>query len=463
VSEAVLPPRSSVPLPEDAPAVRARHLAWLVLGVSFLVFCSICTAVGVGVNFFLFESTLPLNARLVVARGTVGLAGIDRIEQVVRTRETLTTRARIRTDRQSQATVSLYEGLQDEVWVAAVTVNPDSTLDIGSFTRPRFDWSSRRYELVLRDASGSFDVTIAPDLPREAVVTIRTAAGDYAMLTASGRYEVRVTDAHLIVTNYNGEAALYARDGSVDQVVGRGQRGALAADTLLPTLGSAHVDLIGASEMSAENVTLFDGSTASVRPGTWVCSNSANAGPLGQTRLATLEGRGALHLVRGTGTTTHGESVCAMNLGADAQGLDVREYDYLGLRVVFRIEGHSLSTCGTLGSECPMMLRLEYVPVSGARARSWVHGFYAFFDPMLTYPLVCDSCTQEHEFVNAGTWYSYRSENLLSLLPPELHPGSILAVRFIASGHDYDVYVSSLEFYAGSNGLPTELARADGQ
>ncbi|HQA68852.1 MAG TPA: hypothetical protein PK801_11045, partial [Aggregatilineales bacterium] len=118
------------------------------------------------------------------------------------------------------------------------------------------------------------------------------------------------------------------------------------------------------------------------------------------------------------------------------------------LRGTFYVDEQSLSTCGQLGSECPMMMRMTYIDEQGVE-REYIQGFYAYHDPSLDYPLTCDSCRAEHERISLQSWYTFRSGNLLTVLPAEQKPAIIQQVRFYASGHAYRVYVSEIELLAG--------------
>ncbi len=174
----------------------------------------------------------------------------------------------------------------------------------------------------------------------------------------------------------------------------------------------------------------------------------ANGDPIGEFNLVDEDGRTALNMLRAGGARTHGETLCSRTLNA-GQGVDVTEFDTLLLDVLFKISSHSLSACGVAGSECPVMVRVDYIPVGGGPAASWFHGFFVSFDPNITNPLVCASCTQEHEAVNANAWYSYQSDNLFSLLPANARPASIVNVVVYASGHEYDSFVASAELFGG--------------
>ena len=78
----------------------------------------------------------------------------------------------------------------------------------------------------------------------------------------------------------------------------------------------------------------------------------------------------------------------------------------------------------------------------------WFHGFYAAIDPNRNYPYSCTSCNEQHERITQGVWYTYESHNLFGMFAPEARPVSILNLRFSASGHQYDVYVSEVALIA---------------
>jgi hypothetical protein len=183
-------------------------------------------------------------------------------------------------------------------------------------------------------------------------------------------------------------------------------------------------------------------------PSAWGCFNAANDNVLGVFGLVTEDGRPSLHYARGGGSVAHGETGCSLAFTSDGRpGVDVSPYSYISFEVTFKIQNQSLSGCGQDGSECPMMLQLDYIPVGQQEAVRWHHGFYVW-NSQPTFPPRCLTCTEEHEVVNGGAWYTYRSENLLALIPPVNHPDRLLALRVYSSGHEYDVYVNETSLYA---------------
>src|SRR5262249_38718521 len=107
--------------------------------------------------------------------------------------------------------------------------------------------------------------------------------------------------------------------------------------------------------------------------------------------------------------------------------------------------------CGFQGSECPLMVRLNYIDNSSTdgELRNWIHGFYTRLDSQLGYPTRCNSCSLEHESVYSKSWYTYDSGNLLSQIPTDQEPRLLNNIQFYASGHRYDVYVSDVALLAG--------------
>src|SRR5579864_1034193 len=52
-------------------ALRPQRVAWLVVLVSFVCFCTLGTVVAAGIYWFIFDSNVPLTVRLVVSQGNV--------------------------------------------------------------------------------------------------------------------------------------------------------------------------------------------------------------------------------------------------------------------------------------------------------------------------------------------------------------------------------------------------------
>lgn len=448
-------------LPASSRSLRQQRTAWIVLIIAFAFSCVLCISTGLGLRYFLLDSTISLQGVLTVGRGTVGLTSTDLIEQVVRYSREIANSSAISTDRQSQATLSFYDLQQPGKLVASVTVRSDTAMDLVAMTRPRFDLSGLGYEVTFSDMTGRMKVIIPDDVNRSVRVTIESQAGNWMTLTGGGDYFIDVSPSAETLTNYGGSAALVLADGTTTQYVADQQRGLWFPQEGGVFVVPAPVSLFQQPQFSSQTVIESDGTPAQLLQPVWRCYSVASGDPVGEFNIVREDGRTALNMIRGGGARTHGETLCSHTLGA-GQGVDVTGYDTLTLDVLFKISSHSLSACGVEGSECPVMVRVDYIPVGGGPATSWFHGFFVTFDPNIANPLVCASCTQEHDVVNANAWYSYQSDNLFSLLPANARPQSVVNVVVYASGHEYNSFVANAALFGGvRDPLPTPLPEDD--
>ena len=472
---------SSVVETQIAPhRVNPERLAWSVLLIAFAVFCSICAATTVGLYVFLFQSTMPMIPTLEVGKGTVGLTFSDLSEKAVRDRFDLSgTGTTATTDSQTQGTLIFRDPLNEHNLIASVTLKGDSSLTLREAVRPRFEWATGDYFFNLVNFSGEMDAFVSPNIEREIQLDIWTPHGSRVALSGSGRYTIIASGTQVQVTNSEGQALLFAPNPQNGYAVPVGHRGVLVADTseiiLSPTFGELlenstfrftvaaepNGELPGLEagstthtpENSATTQSNRDSETSRVLANNWGCANSADLPPLGDYGVESIEGRVSLRLVRGQEASSHGESLCVQNFVAENEGgLDVSSFDYLALRTTFLINYQSLSKCGRDGSECPLMLRIDYRDLNG-NDRKWFQGFYTIdLAEYAEFPPRCDSCRKDHEKINAKAWYSFDTGNLLTFFAqddPGLRPTVISSIRFYASGHQYDVYVSEMSLIGG--------------
>src|SRR5262245_43148452 len=94
---------STSELPALPRRLNPQRLAWGVLLISFAVFCAICIITGLGVNYFLFQSTIPMVSSVRVGRGTASLQGsADSNFTALQDDGPLTNSTLVKTDSQSQ-------------------------------------------------------------------------------------------------------------------------------------------------------------------------------------------------------------------------------------------------------------------------------------------------------------------------------------------------------------------------
>ncbi len=433
---------------------RSQRIAWAVLLIAFLVFCFLCVFTGVGINYFLFKSTVPMQVSLDVGRGTASYIGTDLVEKVVpRDVHYVSNNERISTDVQSQASLFVQDSYYGRL-IAVITMKNGTTLNMNYSDRPRFEFSSVDYRVDLTNVTGELDVHIPVSLPRSVWISLQLTSGAFVYLTASGEYTVITSATQVQVFNRTSGHAILISPDRTPRDIPSGQKAVMTVtDTGADiALMSTPVDLLQDSQIQTMSPDAINGSTALladlVQP--WQCGD-IQSDPPGEYSIGMPEGRPAVRLYRDGGATNHGETFCQEFVGPGQPGLDVSKYKDLRLKAVFDIESQSVTGCGSQGSECPLMLQIDYTYKNdkGVEAPAiWYHGFYTNYDVQSLYPLRCLSCLLEHEAVYAHEWYVYESSNLLDLMPDTQQPYAILRIRVYASGHEYDTYISDLALYA---------------
>ena len=424
------------------------RLAWTVLIISLIAFCITSTAIFLGVRWFLFDSTMPMNVTLSVGRGTVGVrAGTgDAAEEVERATRILSRDDRLTTDSSSQGYITFTDPYSHEV-IASLTLHRDSTIVLGSASRPRFDFSSGAYIITIADSQGQFDIDIFPNLNRGIRFDVQSALGLIRM-GSRGNYLLTSQEDAFTVFNRSGEAVVINQDSQARSVP-EGMQGSITKDASDIVLEQPFEDILpdgGFDTINSANPSL---STA------WRCYTQTDDpnSPEGAYGREIINDRSVMHITRleqpGKPANNHAETGCLQYLNTAHEGLPITQYNYLELRASMLIQYQSLSACGQAGSECPLMLVIDYIDPFGQNLR-WIHGFYARYDPAVGWPLRCASCALDHERLNPNTWYTFTSGNLLQLLPEAQRPTAILDVHFYASGHEYDVLLSEVALLAGN-------------
>ncbi len=432
-----------------------ERVAWGILLIAFAIFCTLCVFTTIGVHYFLFGSTVPMDAQLQVGKGTVVVVGSDSTESAERAQRPLSLSSRISTDSLAQATLSFHDPYEGGSLIASVTVKGSTSFQLRDAARPRFEWNADSYTVTLANFEGELDVFVlrseSADRNTQVQLNVWTSTGHLIQITHSGRYIISASPRRVTVINQEGQATVISPDRQHTRSIPEGQQGVvdIANAPSMIDLRAAYVDLLSNStfEEVFETRPVF-GEVRQLAV-SWACDPGARYEPPGAYSVVFVDGRPALHLLRADNATSHGATLCQQRPSSEIG--DVSNYTFLMLRATFFIAGHSLSGCGFDASECPIMFRIDYEDING-RSQRWYQGFYTSNDTQLGYPLSCNSCTREHQQINAGMWYTFESDNLFAVLPPEQQPRVIISVNVYASGHQYDAYISEMSLFAGQTG-----------
>lgn len=426
--------------------VPPERMAWLVLVGAFVLFCVLTITSAVAIYAFLFRSSVAIPAVLQVGKGTVGITGSDFVEAVERELEDITnSQTTISTDSLSQATIQFRDAPLVEAGIppllASITLQSNTIVTFDRASRPRFDWSLAEQSIRLSRLTGNLDILVTSDTDKPFLLNVSTEQGIALEFHGSGRYQVSATDDEVRLFNLEGRATAYYLDEM--NIVTNVEPGA----ELVVRLGNrtfehraGAIDALTGSSFSLQS-DVANRSDAGALPKAWDCIITQDNFPPGRVSYETFDGRTGVRLRRLDNATSHGQIDCYYQF--DGDGLDVSQYDSIKLIATFYLKDQSLSQCGTEGSECPLMIRVDYqdsLPVS----RHWIRGFH--FDKAVDSDFYtrCGTCMQEHLIINKRVWYTYESENLLTLIDEVDRPERLTGVQFYASGHQFDTVVGEI-------------------
>jgi len=100
-----------------------------------------------------------------------------------------------------------------------------------------------------------------------------------------------------------------------------------------------------------------------------------------------------------------------------------------------RIDRQTLSGGGWLGTEYPILLRVQYRDLTGGRP-TWYRGF--FVENPANYPI------RDGQAIPHGEWVSF-GFNLLELVPA---PRFLERIELVASGWSYDAAIRNVQLLA---------------
>lgn len=406
-------------------------LAWRILVAAFAVFLLLCSAAVYAAQWYLFRSTVGMVVEVSAARGTVSVTppDSDLSFSVTDRRSEVEPWTVISTDETSQATLTFTDPRTKRP-VASVVAFRDSEIALVFAQAPRFGLNRTPYRIQIESHSGSVDVLVLEDLPREVAFEILSPEA-FVRITDRGQYTLDVLEANTRMSVFDGEALVVGRDSGRSVTLADGER---------TTIGAAQSESLEIGQAEVALTTNYD--FRQLFDEGWNFYNDRE--PPGTARNVIIDGRSAVMIDRSQSnwpnillTGRHGETGLVQFLDTDVRG-----YSFLEVRVTFYVEEQSLSTCGTQGSECALMVKMKYLNPQ-EQPQEFIHGFYAFHDPSADYPTTCQTCRSDHERINIRNWYTYESGNLITQAPAQ-RPVHITELSVYASGWAYRIYVSEI-------------------
>jgi hypothetical protein len=399
-----------------------------------VAFCLVAAGFPLLVRNYLHSARQPLRAQVNSQQGTVRIqrGGGSRDEAIGLSDPVpleLFKGDSMRTGAFDEGLLIVQRGDQEnrETLISVVLYANSDVLLVDAYS-PRFGLSSGPQMAVLRMTDGRFRIEVRPASDgRPVQVEVRT---DHTQLQLSeGSYAVDVTNQQTSATVRRGAAIIRTPD----------QELALSDEQRAVAPSSGVLD----GPLPAERNLIVNGGFAQGIDNAWVVfSDSADDST--SVASASDEDQPVAFFQHGQPQPSEIGLIQTLNR-------NVKDLESLVLHLKVRVDYHSLSVCGALGSECPVMVRIDYLDAAG-NGRQWVHGFYSSEDPTIAWPYYCSTCPDpssgNHNRVPEKSWFLYDSPNLMQIDPPELRPVVVQSVRVYASGHSYESMVTDVELLA---------------
>ena len=410
-----------------------QRLAWAVLIAALMSCAGLAVFVPLGLNAYRQRATRAIDVEVQANQGTVGIVQSDGESVALFAGDpafSLDAAGSVRTNATDTALI-LNQTPAGGSLVARIQVYGGTQVELDQARSPRFESSSGGNELAFDLRAGRILLSVPDEQQRPLALRVETPQGQ-VLIEEPGQYSVNATNSSSQVTVLQG--ALVLNSGDDELHLDANQRAIMAGQGILEGPLAAERNLVANGEFSdglemwlplSPNTEIADQPTVEV---------SVDSGDL--EPVVSFKRLGIGHADAGL---------------RQVIGQDVTDFESLKLLLSMRIAEQSLGVCGEQGSECPVMVRIEYVDVNGVD-QVWQQGFYAFGAVGPDTPDVCVACPpplNEHQRVPFGQLAFYESENLLEKLGQiGILPAQIKSITVIASGHAFDSQIFDLALIA---------------
>lgn len=398
--------------PAASAARWAQRRTWMCIVAAFLVWCVMAGTLLYGTLNYRRSATESPPAQLAIERGTVfygGAAGSPQLR--AQPSQAIEEGSTVEAGENGRASLELFDGTV--VRLLSNTRVELQSLRVGTF-------NAEHTRLALGMTTGAAHVTVPGGLPFGREVTISTPHG--MVYLTKGEYLVWVLEDGTRVSSYSGQAKVAIEENTVR--LRDGQRATLPLDGF----PRGPFPLLDNMVRNGDFARQFQG---------WTMLDVGEPGrsDVGGTRKLveeTIAGRKvqALWLTRDSPKDTHNETGIVQEVNRD-----VAAYRTVTLTAWLKVNYASLSGGGYLGTEYPVMFRVQYTDEKGGRP-GWSRGFF-YANPE-------DRPTDNGEQIAKGEWFPFLVR--LSDLPDR--PSFIRSIEVLAAGHDFDAVVADVRLVA---------------
>lgn len=413
---------------------KTETLAWIILLTAFCICVIITIGTPWSVRWFVMNTRRPLKVFIQPRAGIVAQQEPGSATSTLLSSETeITGKATFRLSENAEAWLLFYhpEGYTPGTPpppIVTVQIYGETDLTIENAQTPRFSASRLPNQVTLEIRRGANTQIAVEDNERTTMLYVQTPHGVAEM--EKGIYTVVVEDDQTEFAVSSGKAHI------PDPVNGE--------KLILGELQRAEVTAAGLTEIYTGERDILrnrNGDFELPLEGTWVIFNRTafadqSSGTVLQTALA--DNRHIVLLER------YGQGFSEAGITQEINQ-DIRGVKSLRVRARLRVDYQTLTVCGSLGTECPVMIRIKYTDQTGA-LREWLQGFYVREGD--TNQPMCQSCEWQAVHIKVaqpGVWHNYESPDLLPLMHAKnIDPVSIRQVDIYASGHSYSAAVDEI-------------------
>ena len=412
VHDATTMPATLAVAPAASAARWAQRRTWICITTAFLIWCVIAGTLLYGTLNYRRSATESPPAMLSIERGTIfyeGAAGSPQLR--ARPSQTVEEGSIVEAGDNGRATLELFDGTV--VRLLSNTRVELQTARVGTF-------NPEHTRLSLGMPTGAAHLTVPGHLPFGRDVTVTTPHGTVQL--NKGEYLVWVLEDGTRVSSYSGQAKVAVEENAVR--LRDNQRATLPVDGF----PRGPFPLIDNMIRNGDFARQFQG---------WMMLDVGEPGrtDVGGTRQLveeTIAGRKvqALKLTRDSPKDTHNETGIVQEINRD-----VSAYRTVTLTAWLKVNYASLSGGGYLGTEYPLMFRVQYTDETGGRP-GWSRGFF-YANPE-------NRPTDNGEPIAQGEWFPFLVR--LSDLPDR--PAFIRSIEVLSAGHDFDAVVADVRLIA---------------
>jgi hypothetical protein len=405
--------------------------AWTVLMGSFITFCVILLSLLLGGQWWLTHAKFDQTIRM-SRSGTVLVTPPERTEDVANP-AAFPVGSIVRTEAGAQATLNFIEP-DGQTVLATLTLYGDTKIRVTQADSPRFNFTDQPHHIRIDVEVGRVRATVGVNTSRAVQIELRSAPQTWTSLQTPGsNVSVEATPTQTRVTVREGQALISS--------LGQGQGIVLNKDERAEVGATATIN----GPLPAERNLITNGDFSTPLEQTWAVDvrppGDPNEEP-GMVERIARDGRWTVELSRpGNNTGWVGLS--------QHINLDIQDFKSLKLRLDVLIVLQDLYNCGAAGSECPLIVKIDYVD-PGQGVRGWLQGFYYNANTNPAFGLTtCPGCAEkhsEHLQVPLNQWHTFESPNLIELFQQTGHPAiAIKSITLYASGHTFDSFVTDIQ------------------